>query len=156
MRFRYHPAVDGLILPGFLLVAIVSAVIDSRTFRIPDALTGGFALFALSLDLLDGGLGAERALAALLAGMILMLAGRVSGAGIGLGDVKLGAAGAYALGLVGGWVMLAVASGLGVSLALISRRRNGPKESGSSSAVRVPFAPFLAAGAIVAVPFACL
>lgn len=147
------PPVDSMILPGFLVVSTACAVIDAKTFRIPDVLTGGFAVFALSVDFLGAGIDVERIFAASLAAAVLFLAGRLSGAGIGLGDIKLGAAGAFALGLKGGWIMLALASGLGVAVFWFIRRRFGTSGSTHPNGYRMPFAPFLTAGAFIATAF---
>lgn len=125
---------------AFVLLALYCARTDLRSLRIPDRALLAFAVPALAIDLLEGGASYARFAAALASGLALWGAGRLSRAGMGFGDVKLGAAGGYALGFFGAWTMLAVAAAAGL-VAFAVRGKRGREG-------RLPFAPFLALGAV--------
>lgn len=144
-------------LPGFLLFAwtlLVLAVIDAGTRRIPNRLT--YPLTPTLLVLLGGAalLHAQPgwALRALLGGFIafglLLSMALVNPRGMGMGDVKLAAFIGIGLGYLG-WdhLLLGVFAGflLGgvVASALLIGQARGRKDA-------IPFGPYLAAGAIVA------
>src|SRR5205807_6234432 len=89
------------------------------------------------------------AIGALVAWGLLLVIHVVSPRGMGFGDVRL----AFVLGLFLGWLglshvflglFLGFLFGAAVGLALIVARRKGRRE-------HIPFGPFLAAGAVVAV-----
>ena len=129
-------------LPGALL-----AMIDLRCLRLPDrlvaalALTGGIPLALLA---------PERILPALAAGAtvggIYLTIAMLPGRGLGLGDVKLGAALAFLLGFAG-WPAVAVGLGTAhvlngaIAAWLLVTRRAQP----------IPFGPALLAGFLTGV-----
>lgn len=134
--------------------AVPLALIDARTHRLPDALTG--AAYAGTLALLTaaaaaGGhwaqLGRAAAGGAVLAACFLTLALARPGS-VGLGDVKLSASAGTAMAWFGWRVLLAgTAAGLllaaAFGLALLAVRRATLRQ-------QIPFGPFLLAGALAA------
>ncbi len=146
------------VLPGFLVffaVLLAVAVIDLEHFIVPNRIV--FPTLAVSVPLLvavavvtgawDDLAGA--ALGAIAAGGGLLVINLISPRGMGMGDVKL----ALVLGLFLGWLDLAhvalglflgFALGAVVGLALIALRLRSRRD-------HVPFAPFLAAGSVLAV-----
>jgi leader peptidase (prepilin peptidase) / N-methyltransferase len=150
-------------LPAFLYlgaVGVALAAIDLEHHRLPNALTlpsyliGG-VLLALAVVLNAPGSGWNTYLRALL-GMAALFAfyfvlALIYPAGMGFGDVKLaGVLGLY-LGWLG-WGSLVVGAFLGFllgalsGLALMAFRRVGRKS-------RIPFGPFMLAGALLAIVF---
>jgi leader peptidase (prepilin peptidase)/N-methyltransferase len=145
-------------LPAYLLFTwtlLVVAVIDARTRRIPNRLTypltpALLALFALAA-LLDGEPAA--ALRALLGGLAafaaLLALALVSPRGMGMGDVKLAGFVGVGLGYLGwGHLLLGVFGafllGGTIALVLLAARLRGRGDL-------LPFGPYLAAAALVAV-----
>jgi leader peptidase (prepilin peptidase)/N-methyltransferase len=145
-------------LPAFLVwtAALVAlSAIDLDTYRLPTPIiyvTGAIcAPLLAAAAVLDGdarGI-AEAAAGAAIGFAVLFVIHLVSPRGMGFGDVRL----AGLLGLLLGWIelpMVGVGLFLGFLLAslvgvgLLLARRRGRKD-------RVPFGPFLAAGALVAV-----
>ncbi|MGN6276661.1 MAG: prepilin peptidase [Solirubrobacterales bacterium] len=87
----------------------------------------------------------ERAIAAVAAGGLLFLAALIYPSGMGLGDVKLAAVMGFFLGRnVAPALLIALVAGSVVGLALIAR------EGASARKKAIPFGPFLALGALVA------
>jgi leader peptidase (prepilin peptidase) / N-methyltransferase len=124
----------------------VVTVADLRTRLIPDPpLIAGLALaLALGAVVEPGSLPA-RLLAAGAAAAFLLLAALIRPDGMGLGDVKLaGVLGAYLGAGVVEALLVAFAAGSIAGLALIARH------GWSARSRTVPFAPFLALGALVA------
>ena len=131
----------------FVAVLIALAFIDLDTFRLPDVLT----LPLLGLGLLGAFLvqgaptGWESVLSTLGAGGLFWIIARVYPQGMGLGDVKLVAAMAAFLGFPS--IFLAVFAGsfvgaiTGISLLLLGKK---------SFHQQIPFGPYLALGAILA------
>ena len=136
---------NGLILATLLATVLLAAVHDGRTGLIPDRLSlGGFSLIC-ALSALEGVfpealLGAVSAAAPMLA---LHLGTR--GRGLGFGDVKLalpiGAALLLPAGLFALGAAFVIGAFAGIALLLLSR-------AGTRS--EIAFAPYLAAGTIVA------
>lgn len=143
------PSIAHMIV--LICVSVPASLVDLRTFRIPDILSLGGALVALSvaghlslstrtiLPLASAALGyvvAFGIFAAVAAGM----AGK-----LGFGDVKfagfLGACLGAPLWFLA--VFLAAASGLVAAVGIVAARRH-------LTVGRLPFAPFLAFGGIVA------
>ena len=129
------------------LFLLAAAVIDARTRRIPNVLTGAAAVVGLALATLAGpevlgarvlaGLAASGCIGAL-RGLGQVLFGHP---GMGMGDVKL----AGAMGLLLGWpalwaLYLAVLLGGLVAMSGLALGR-------LQRDTRLPFAPFMAAGA---------
>ncbi len=87
----------------------------------------------------------ERAIAAVAAGGVLFLAALAYPGGMGLGDVKLAAVMGLFLGrAVAPAILLALIAGSAVGLALIARHGAAARK------MAIPFGPFLALGAVVA------
>jgi len=152
-RIGWDPA-----LPAFLLFAwtlLVIAVIDARTRRIPNRLTypliPALAVLVVAAAVLDGqpGAGLRAVLGGLAAFTALLLIALVSPRGMGLGDVKLAAFIGLGLGYLGwGHVVLGVfgAFVLGgvVAIGMVVTRLRTRKDA-------LPFGPYLAAAAVLAV-----
>ena len=129
-----------------VLLAVVT-VTDLRERRIPDAAVASTALMALAVCALAWpGTIPERLGAAAGAGGFLLAAALLRPDGMGLGDVKLAAVLGLFLGrAVVPALLAALALGALAGLALAARRRASPR------AQTIPFAPFLATGAAVAI-----
>jgi leader peptidase (prepilin peptidase) / N-methyltransferase len=128
-----------------LLLGVVT-ISDLRTRRIPDAALAAGLAIAVALCLLsDPGDVPGRLLAGAAAGGFLLAAALIRPDGMGLGDVKLvGVLGVYLGGRVAGALLIAFAAGSAAGLLLLARH-------GLSARSRtIPFAPFLAFGALVA------
>ncbi|MBB3100463.1 leader peptidase (prepilin peptidase)/N-methyltransferase [Actinoplanes campanulatus] len=134
-------------LPVHLLAAIpgvLLAAIDLGCLRLPDKLVGTLALGAgTPLALLAPGRIGPALAAGTLVGAGYLAIAMLPGRGLGLGDVKLGAALAFLLGFAG-WPAVAVGLGTAhllngaVATWLLVRRRARP----------IPFGPALLAGAL--------
>jgi leader peptidase (prepilin peptidase)/N-methyltransferase len=138
-------SLDVLRLLVFSAFALPITAIDVRTRRIPDLLSlGGLCLLA-ALDAVRGDPQLPSRLAASASAAALFLALRAATKGVGLGDVKLaalvglflGPVGTLAAAFVSAWTGLAYAA-----YALLAR--------GVSLSERIPYAPFLIAGAYAA------
>jgi leader peptidase (prepilin peptidase)/N-methyltransferase len=135
---------------GIALIVLVVpiALIDLDTRLIPNKLTRPGAVLALALGLaLDPGGEPGRLIAAAAAGGFLLIAALAYPGGMGMGDVKLAAVMGLFLGsAVAPALLIALVGGTLVGAAIIARKgaRAGRKTA-------VPFGPFLALGAIVAV-----
>jgi leader peptidase (prepilin peptidase)/N-methyltransferase len=131
-----------------VLVVVPVTVIDLEHRIIPNRITGPAAVLALALGLaLDPAGEPERLLAAAAAGGFLLIAALAYPGGMGMGDVKLAAVLGLCLGAsVGPALFVAMLAGVVVGLVVIARKgtRQGRKTA-------VPFGPFLALGALVAV-----
>jgi leader peptidase (prepilin peptidase)/N-methyltransferase len=145
-----HDLLRGLVLLGLLLAVVV---IDLRSRRIPNRLTGAGAVAALLLGLLgEPEALPERLLAALAAGSVLLLAAVARPDGMGLGDVKLTAVLGLFLGrtvLVALLVALLAATVAGSTIALRAGVRS-TADAREWRATTIPLAPFLALGTLVA------
>lgn len=151
---------DWYALPGYLLFAftlLVVTVIDARTRRIPNRLTypltPALAVLLCAAALLGGepGRALRTLLAALAAFAFLLLLALINPRGMGMGDVKFAPFLGLGLGYVG-WGAVVVGifgafllGGL-ISLALLALRLRGRKDL-------LPFGPYLAAGAFLALFF---
>ncbi|WP_436525195.1 prepilin peptidase [Actinoplanes sp. HUAS TT8] len=125
--------------------AVLLALIDLRSLRLPDPLVAGLAVGAGGpLAVLAPGRIGPALLAGVLVGAGYLLVALLPGDGLGFGDVKLGAVLAVLLGLAGGWpavvagLVAAHVIGAGVAVVLLATRRR-----------RVfPFGPALLSGAL--------
>lgn len=129
----------------FALMCILSAAeVDFLTMRIPDALTILAFMFAIYPALHFGDWKTPLIGSALSGGFLLIVALIFPG-GFGGGDVKLAAASGFLLGtelsVVSMEAALITGSVFGAAYALISRR---------GLRIKIPFAPFIAAGVIIA------
>ncbi len=147
LRWGAAGALIGLVVA----VAVLAAIVDVRTSRIPNPLIAAATVPTLAVIALESsqGSGARAALAVTLG--VLGVAGpmfvvhMVSPAALGFGDVKLGAALGGALGLIDpglGLLALCIASGATGLVGLIARRES------------LAFGPGLVLGVIVALVIA--
>jgi leader peptidase (prepilin peptidase) / N-methyltransferase len=127
------------------LLGIVT-VADLRTRLVPDlALALSLAVAFPVCMLSDPGGVSERVLAGLAAGAFLLAAALIRPDGMGLGDVKLaGVLGFYLGARIAEAMLIAFAAGSIAGLALLARH------GWSARSRTIPFAPFLALGALVA------
>jgi leader peptidase (prepilin peptidase)/N-methyltransferase len=143
----------AVLLGPFLAVLVAISVIDIRTKRIPNRIVyPSFVVAAISIaaaDVAGSELDVVRAgIGALAYGGGLLIVALVSPRGMGMGDVKL----AGLVGLVCGAVGLrfvGVAAGVGIVLGGVGAI--GALLTGAGRKSALPFGPFLAAGAVVAV-----
>jgi leader peptidase (prepilin peptidase) / N-methyltransferase len=130
------------------LVALLGVVTvsDLRTRLVPDtALLASLGVALPVCVLSDPGGVPERLLAGLAAGGFLLAAALIRPAGMGLGDVKLvGVLGVYLGARVAEAMVVAFAAGSIAGLALLARH------GWSARSRTIPFAPFLAIGALIA------
>ena len=145
-------------LPAFLVLTaalVALSAIDLETFRLPTPIIYvagglGFALLAIAAVVDGDGRGiAEGAAGAVIAFGVLFVINFVYPKGMGFGDVRL----AGLLGLFLGWIELpVVAVGLFFGFLLASIIGVGLIATGIKTRKdKVPFGPFLAAGALLAV-----
>jgi prepilin signal peptidase PulO-like enzyme (type II secretory pathway) len=139
--FGGRAAVAGLVAA----VLVVIATIDVRTLTIPNWIVlPATALVLLADTVLMPGRALECALAALLAGVVLLLPNLINSSWMGMGDVKLG----LLLGATLGWSVLAAleiafVAVLPFAFAVVVRRGRQARSAA------LPFGPFMAFGALV-------
>jgi leader peptidase (prepilin peptidase) / N-methyltransferase len=130
------------------LIALLGVVTlsDLRTRLVPDgALVASLAIAVPVRLLSDPGAMPERLVAGLGAGGFLLAAALIRPSGMGLGDVKLaGVLGIYLGAAVIEAMVIAFAAGSVAGLALLARH------GWEARSRTIPFAPFLALGALVA------
>jgi prepilin peptidase CpaA len=126
---------DALVLAILGAATGLAAVIDLRTRRIPNALTGSLAVVGLGLAAAQiGTVGLGGAIIGCLLGFAFMLPGNVFGA-TGAGDVKLFAAAGALLGpasTVRAFFFTAIAGGV-LALVIALRRRRLAQTIGSTA-----------------------
>lgn len=143
---RYGPTGRGALAASLAALLVVLSAIDLERRVLPNVIVLPAIAVALPAQLLLApGRWLEWMLAAVGAALVILLPLLAGRAGIGMGDVKL----AFLLGLVlGEGVMLAILVAsfavLPVALALLARH------GGAALRMGVPFGPFLALGALVA------
>jgi leader peptidase (prepilin peptidase)/N-methyltransferase len=144
----HHSAVAIALSILVVVLVVPIAVIDLEHRIIPNRITAPGAVLALALGLaLDPAGQPERLIAAAAAGGFLLIAALAYPGGMGMGDVKLAAVLGLCLGASVAPAML-VAMLTGVLAGAVVIARNGAT-AGRKTAV--PFGPFLALGALVAV-----
>jgi leader peptidase (prepilin peptidase) / N-methyltransferase len=133
---------------GLILLIVPIALIDLEHRLIPNRLTLPGAVLALGLGLaLDPGGEPGRLIAGAAAGGFLLLAALAYPGGMGMGDVKLaGMMGLFLGSAVAPALLVALLSGTLVGAVIIAR-----KGAAAGRKTAVPFGPFLALGAVVAV-----
>jgi leader peptidase (prepilin peptidase)/N-methyltransferase len=153
VALAYEDVWTAVLLAPFLATLVAISVIDIRHRKIPNRIvypgvlvSAGFIVVA---DLAGSELDAVRAgIGLLLYGAGLLIIALISPRGMGMGDVKL----AGWIGLVCGSLGLAyvgVAAGAGIVLGALGAIVALLRGAGRKSAI--PFGPYLAAGAAVAV-----
>jgi leader peptidase (prepilin peptidase)/N-methyltransferase len=144
-----HSSAVGISLSILLVLVVVpTTIIDLEHRVIPNRITAPAAVLALALGLaLDPSGQPARLLAGALAGGFLLAAAIARPGGMGMGDVKLAAVMGLCLGsAVAPAMLVAMLSGVVLGGAVIARR--GVREGRRTA---IPFGPFLALGAIVAI-----
>jgi leader peptidase (prepilin peptidase) / N-methyltransferase len=144
-----HHTAAGIALSVILILLLVpAAAIDLEHRIIPNRITGLGAVLALAVGLaLDPAGEPERLIAAVAAGGFLLVAALAYAGGMGMGDVKLaGMMGLFLGRAVAPALMIALVSGVVAGLVVMSRK--GVKRGRKTA---VPFGPFLAFGAVVAI-----
>jgi leader peptidase (prepilin peptidase) / N-methyltransferase len=131
-----------------ILLVVPAAFIDLEHRIIPNRITALGAVLALVIGLaLDPGGEPGRLIAGAAAGGFLLVAALAYPGGMGMGDVKLaGVMGLFLGSAVAPALLIALVSGVAVGAVVIARKgaRAGRKTA-------VPFGPFLALGALLAV-----
>jgi leader peptidase (prepilin peptidase)/N-methyltransferase len=149
----YEDPWQAILLAPFCGILIALSVIDIRVKRLPNRLVYPSVLIAapyiVIADLAGGHLDAIRAGFGFLAyGLGLLIVALVAPAGMGMGDVKLAGLIGLVLGSVG-LGLVAVAAVLGILLggvgAIVALLAGAGRKS------KVPYGPFMAGGALVAV-----
>jgi leader peptidase (prepilin peptidase) / N-methyltransferase len=144
-----HQTAPGIALSvGLIVIVIPAALIDLEHRIIPNRLTLLGAVLALVLGTaLDPAGEPERLIAGAAAGGFLLLAALAYPAGMGMGDVKLaGVIGLFLGAAVAPAILIALFAG--VLYGVLVMARVGARAARKTA---VPFGPFLALGAIVAV-----
>ncbi len=149
--FTYDRVWVGVMVAALMALMPAISVIDIRHKLIPNAITYpatiGFAAFILLAWLFDGGTDPVRAFLGMLAygGGLFVLA--MISRGMGMGDAKL----AVVIGLVLGSIGLGIV-GVAAGAAILFGGLGGVVALflGLGRKARIPFGPYMAAGAIVA------
>jgi leader peptidase (prepilin peptidase)/N-methyltransferase len=144
-----HHSAGGIALSVVLIMLIVpAALIDLEHRIIPNRITALGVVLALLIGLAFDPAGEpERLLAGAAAGGFLLLAALAYPGGMGMGDVKLaGVMGLFLGRVVAPAILIALLAGVLVGAVIMARKgaHDGRKTA-------VPFGPFLALGAIVAI-----
>jgi leader peptidase (prepilin peptidase)/N-methyltransferase len=144
-----HQTASGIALSvALILIVVPAALIDLEHRIIPNKLTALGAVVAIVLGTaLDPAGEPERLIAGVTAGGFLLLAALAYPGGMGMGDVKLaGVMGLFLGASVAPALLIAMVAGVLVGTVIIMRK--GAQEGRKTA---VPFGPFLALGAIVAI-----
>jgi leader peptidase (prepilin peptidase)/N-methyltransferase len=144
-----HHSADGIALSVTLILLVVpAAFIDLEHRIIPNRITALGAVLALAIGIaLDPSGEPERLIAGAAAGGFLLIAALAYPGGMGMGDVKLaGVMGLFLGSAVAPALLIALVAGVAVGAVVIARKG---AQAGRKTAV--PFGPFLALGALLAV-----
>jgi leader peptidase (prepilin peptidase)/N-methyltransferase len=144
-----HSSAAGVALSiALILIVVPAALIDLEHRIIPNRLTALGAVLALAIGLaLDPAGEPARLIAGVAAGGFLLLAALAYPGGMGMGDVKLaGVMGLFLGRSVAPAILVALVAGVLAGAAMIAR--HGAAEGRKTA---IPFGPFLALGALVAV-----
>ena len=138
---------DAVLIASLVVLLGIVTVADLRTRLVPDGALLASLLVAISVCLAsDPDAVPGRLLAALCAGGFLLAAALLRPDGMGLGDVKLAAVLGFYLGTgVIEAMLVSFAAGSIAGLALLVRH------GWRARSRTIPFAPFLALGALVAI-----
>jgi leader peptidase (prepilin peptidase)/N-methyltransferase len=152
VALTFHDPWAAAVLAPFLALLVAISVIDLRTKKIPNRLVYPAYLVAAAAivvaDLAGSELNAIRAGIGFLAyGIGLLAIALISPRGMGMGDVKLAALIGLVLGALG-LRYVAVAAAVGVAIGGVASMV--ALFAGAGRKTRIPFGPFLAAGAAVA------
>ena len=149
----YEDPWQAILLAPFCGLLVAISAIDIRVYRIPNVLVYPAVLVSAAFivvgDLAGGHLDALRGLLGFLAyGVGLLVVALIAPRGMGMGDVKLAGLIGLVLGSIGlGLVGVAAGAGIlfggvGAIVALVA---------GGNRKTRVPYGPFMAAGAVLSV-----
>ncbi|MDR2898667.1 MAG: A24 family peptidase [Spirochaetaceae bacterium] len=126
----------------FILCAVVASIIDIRTYRIPDIITGSCFVLLLGLHLISSRDLLLNAVLTALCSLLFFFLIRLKTHGIGMGDVKFSGLIGFFCGFptVFSAFFIASITGLifGGVMVLLGRKKTVP----------IPFAPFLTFGAM--------
>src|SRR3984885_723624 len=144
----HHTAVGIALSIALILIVVPAAMIDLEHRIIPNSITALGMVLALALGLaLDPAGEPERLIAGIGAGGFLLLAALAYPGGMGMGDVKLaGVMGLFLGAAVAPALLIALVAGVALGLVVIYR-----KGANAGRKTAVPFGPFLALGALLAV-----
>jgi leader peptidase (prepilin peptidase)/N-methyltransferase len=133
---------------ALILIVIPAALIDLEYRIIPNKITALGAVLAIGIGLaLDPAGEPERLIAGVAGGGFLLLAALAYPGGMGMGDVKLAAVMGLFLGrAVAPAILIALLAGVLYGALVVARK--GTREGRKTA---VPFGPFLAFGAVIAV-----
>jgi leader peptidase (prepilin peptidase)/N-methyltransferase len=145
---RWHDVAQIALGIALVTLLVPMVLIDLEHRLIPNRLTLPFAVLALALGVvLDPGLVPEQLLAGTAAGGFFLVAALAYPRGMGMGDVKLaGVLGLYLGRAVAPAVFVGLIAGVLAGAVIIAR-----KGAADGRKTAVPFGPFLALGALVAV-----
>ncbi len=146
-----HDTAASIALSVVLILLVVPAALIDLEYRIiPNQITALGAVAALAIGLaLDPSGEPARLIAGAAAGGFLLVAALAYPAGMGMGDVKMaGMMGLFLGAAVAPALLIALVAGVLVGAIVIARKG---AQAGRKTAV--PFGPFLALGALVAVFF---
>jgi leader peptidase (prepilin peptidase)/N-methyltransferase len=144
-----HRSAAGIALSVALILLVVPAALIDLEYRIiPNRITAVGAVLALVIGLaLDPAGEPERLIAGAAGGGMLLLAALAYPRGMGMGDIKLVAVMGLFLGrAVAPAILIALLAGVLAGVVVIAQK--GAREGRKTA---VPFGPFLALGALVAV-----
>ncbi len=144
----HHTATGIALSIALILIVIPAALIDLEHRIIPNRLTALGAVLAIALGTaLDPSGEPERLIAGAAAGGFLLIAALAYPGGMGMGDVKLaGVMGLFLGAAVAPAILIALLAGVLFGVVVMAR-----KGAHAGRRTAVPFGPFLALGAIVAV-----
>lgn len=153
IALTYDDPWQAVLLAPFAGLMVAISVIDIRHYRIPNALVYPAVLvsagFIVVADLAGGHLDAARAVVGFLSyGIGLLIVALMAPRGMGMGDVKLAGLIGLDLGSIGLGIV-AVGAGAGILLGGVAAIL--ALLLGASRRSRLPYGPFMAAGAIFAV-----
>jgi leader peptidase (prepilin peptidase) / N-methyltransferase len=145
--WRFGVDAEGLVGVLFFAVLAVLAVKDAEEQRIPNVIVlPATAAMLLAVGVLEPGHVLEAVLAAVAAAAFLFLPSLLAKGGVGMGDVKLALLLGAALGRgVAAALLLGCLAASVAGVTLLVRHGSGARKTA------VPFAPFLALGAVAAV-----
>jgi leader peptidase (prepilin peptidase)/N-methyltransferase len=149
-----HDSASSIALSvALILIVIPAALIDLEHRIIPNRITALGAVLALVLGTaLDPSGEPTRLIAGAAAGGFLLIAALAYSGGMGMGDVKLaGVIGLFLGSAVAPAILIALLSGVLVGAVVIARKGAAATDLRSASKTAIPFGPFLAFGALVAV-----
>jgi leader peptidase (prepilin peptidase) / N-methyltransferase len=144
----HHSASAIALSITLILLVVPAALIDLEHRIIPNRITALGAVLALLIGLaLDPSGEPERLIAGAAAGGFLLVAALAYPGGMGMGDVKLAAVMGLFLGsAVAAGLLVALLTGVLVGVVIMAR-----KGAHGGRKTAVPFGPFLALGALVAI-----